>query len=58
LGPFLKRGRDAAAARVDGRPEDASPVVQDPGQSEKTTGVGVGNNSLGHHFVSEPGTSL
>jgi hypothetical protein len=40
LGPFLKRGRDGTAARVDWRPEDASPVAQDPGQSEKTTGVG------------------
>jgi hypothetical protein len=30
LGPFLKHGRDGAATRADGRPEDASPVLNDP----------------------------
>ena len=38
LGPFLKGGRDGAAGRVDGRPEDAS-VLSDPAQSEKITGA-------------------
>ena len=41
LGAFLKSGRDGAGALVDGRPEDASPGVKDPAQSEKITGVGA-----------------
>ena len=41
LGPFLKGGRDGASALVDGRPEDASPGVKDPAQSEKVAGVGA-----------------
>ena len=40
LGPFLKGGRDGAAARDDGRPKDAVPVAKDPAQAEKITGVG------------------
>ncbi len=41
LGPFLKGGRDGAGALVGGRPEDASPGVKEPAQSEKLTGVGA-----------------
>ena len=39
LWPFLKSGRDGANGRVNGRPENASPVVKDPSQSERITGV-------------------
>ena len=39
LGAFLKNGRDGADARVDGRPENASQVIRDPGQSETITGL-------------------
>ena len=41
LRPFLRSGRDGAAAVADGRPEDASPGVKEPAQSEKIAGVGV-----------------
>ncbi len=42
LGPFLKGGRDSAAARDDERPKDAVPVAKDPAQAEKITGVDAG----------------
>jgi regulator of protease activity HflC (stomatin/prohibitin superfamily) len=42
LRPFMGTGwDDGRAARTNGRPEDASPEVKDPAQSEKITGVGA-----------------
>ena len=41
LGPFLRSSRDGAGALVGGRPEDASPGLKEPAQSEKLTGVGA-----------------
>ncbi len=41
LAPFLKNHRDGGGSQVDGRPEDASPRVKEPAQSEKITGAGA-----------------
>ena len=39
LGAFLKSGGNGAGGVVDGRPEEVSPGVKEPGRSEKVTGV-------------------